>query len=231
MAIFIINLILAFFVGAFYSFGELLNKFKNARQVFKIFWGWFYVAINGLLSAFAFMILKEFNFDLLSYKIIEGGKILLAGASSMVVIRSWIVSVKAPEGKSAKKEEKYTPIVQVLLQYVERQFDRGKAIDDMKEIKTIMNGLDFEVAAISLVTTAPNILVTMSLDDGKEISKKINDLRKSSIDNHSKLLNLGVILNYYIGIDLLKALADTLKETPHESSFKELDLLIEKLKY
>jgi len=93
MAIFILNLALAFFVGTFYSFGELLNKFKNARQVFNIFWGWFYVVINGLLSAFAFMILKEFNFDFLSYKVIEGGKILLAGASSMVVIRSWIVSV------------------------------------------------------------------------------------------------------------------------------------------
>jgi hypothetical protein len=231
---FIWSLIFCFLLGMIYALAELLSRFKNGSLIFQIFWGYFYIFFNGFLSILAFLIIKDFNIDLENYQI-EGGKILLAGVSAMVVIRSWIISVSVPNRNSPKKgktlEPSLAPLIQVFLDYVQKEFDRKKALVDVDKIGPLMEGLNFEKAALSLPFTCANLLITISEEEGKFIAKKISDLRKSPITNSSKLLNLGIILNEFSGYKVLEKVANRLREeNATHNIMDQLNSLIEEFK-
>lgn len=225
---FFINLFICFLLGGIYSFGELLAKFKNATYIFNNRWGVLYLLFNGLLSVLAYLILKDFDFMVDEYKKIDGGKVLMAGISSMVIIRSWIISVPISNNKEKKsKKEGVTegslaPLIQIFLNYVEKEFDVQKANSDYQTVDEIMKGVDFEKAAFALPITLSNLLVTFTKEDGVQIAKTINELAKKSLDEQSKLLNLGLILKEYVGFDLLKTVVEDfrakIKEEPMGTS-------------
>jgi hypothetical protein len=231
MMYFIVNIFLCFVLGATYAFGEMLSKFKNAKTILTIGWGLFYLAFNGGLSSFAFLIIKEFNFDFLSYRGLEPGKVLMAGGSAMIVIRSWLISVrvegKGSNGKTGKLHEPtLMPLIEIFLDYVKREFDRKKGENDCKIIAEIMHGLDFERIASTLPFTCSNLLIMMTKEDGAAIAKKVNEIRRQDFSNDQKLLNLGLVLNSYTGAKLLKEIIGNFREQPVQN----IDSLIERLR-
>ncbi|MEO7489017.1 MAG: hypothetical protein ABIU77_18035 [Ferruginibacter sp.] len=231
-----LNIFICFSIGCFYSFTELLAKFKNAEHILKINWGIVYIIFNGLLSVLAYFIIKSFNFNPTEYVSVDGKKVVVAGISSMVIIRSWLISVPVPNkshpGNHKKKDTvvdaNLAPLIQVLMSYVEKEFDIKKAKLDYQEISKIMKGVNFDKARFALPITFSNLLVTFTKQDGEEIAKSINDLAKKSIDDESKLINLGLILKDYVKFDLLKTVIEDFK-TKNESSLP-VDQLDELLK-
>lgn len=222
MSAFSINLLFCFLLGCIYSFCELLAKFRNARLILIIAWGWVYLIFNGFIAVLAFFILKDFNFVQSTYTSIEGKKILIAAGTSMVIIRSWIIAV--PVGSDKKKNKKdstensLSPIIKIILSYVEREFDTARGAFYRDKINRIMLNVDFEKAFIAIPLTCNNMLVTLTADDGKDIVTRLTKISKTPVDNETKLLNLGLVMMDHINFGLLKVIVEKYKKQPDSDS-------------
>ncbi len=206
----IINYTLVFALGCIYAFAELIGRYSEPSLILKIRTGQLYLVFNGLISCFALLIVMEFDVDFLHYKKIEGGKILIAGTSAMIVLRSSIASVKVG-GKNV--EGSLYPIIQVFLDAVNKAYDRERSKVDLKKIKLIMDNVDYLKAENDLPTVCMNILQTLSQAEVDKMTKELSVLSATKADKKTKAMNLGIILARYTGMDLLEKAVDSIRET------------------
>ena len=213
--ILIANYLIVFVIGFAYSFIELLSKYKDGSHIFQVSAGWIYMLLNGVISATAYYILNQWNIKVDEQNISEATKMIIAGVSAMVIIRSSIFSIKIVNSE-IKKE--VTPFIQVLLDWVNKKFDQKRAGLRLKEVKEIMKNVDFEKAELILPDLCITHMKTITYDDQKIIGAKVEEIKKlinlenSKIDaNFVKTLKLGMLLADTAGIGILKDAVEVLK--------------------
>jgi hypothetical protein len=203
----IANCMIVFLLGFIYSYTELLSKYKQSRVIFRVRAGWFYMLFNGFFSLIIYFLLKEWNFSLLNLSKLEGGKIIIAGTAAIVVLRSSIVTIKTEKNNI---EGGLSPLIQILLDYVNRSFDRHRSRIILPEIHQTMQNVNFAKASIILPIICLRLMKTLSQTEQEQLGADIAKINEINADNSTKSLTLGIILHEYTDSELLKVAVEKL---------------------
>lgn len=226
--------LLAFLLGCIAAFAELLSRYSRVAQIFKFLSSWIYFLINGLASILSYWLISEFNVDFGVLSDSEIGKIIVAGTSAMLILRSSFASIKSG---NQNIEAGFASITNVFLKSADRTFDRKRSIDDYNEIEKIMKNVDFDKAKIDLPLICLGIMKNVSSDESQILGDAIAKLSHGDGSKKAKSINLGVLVSNIAGVELLEKVVSSnteifsfdeiVKENP---SLIRISEILEKLK-
>lgn len=206
------NGFMAFALGSFYGFTELLSRYQRFNNIWAIMAGRAYILFNGAVSlvAFGFMEYGKLKIALGSYQSGEFTKVLLAGTAAMLVLRSSVANLKL-NGKDVQIG--LAPILQVFLNAVNREYDRNDALLVLNKVTSIMQGVDFDHAERNLPFLSEYLMKSLSDEETERIGKKVSAISvNSDANNQSKVIALGLSLVEYTGYELLGKVVDELRD-------------------
>lgn len=202
--------LLAFLIGCIAAFAELLSRYSEGFKILKFKESYIYLSINGFASIFAYWLLRNYNMDLGLFMHNEVGKVIIAGLSSMVILRSSFASIKNGDKTF---EAGFAPVLQIFLNTADRTFDQSRSQNTIQEVGRIMKGVDFDGAHKSLPLSCFSAMQNLSEEEQKTIAKEIKLISDENDTTENKALILGMILARYTGTTLLEAIVDVYKQT------------------
>lgn len=193
---------LCFLIGCIVGYSELISRYKIVRDLLKIRSAYFYLLLNGSAAVLALALLdvsEVKTFGLLGESAIA--RVLVAATAAMVILRSNIASITSGQRTISAG---LGAITGVFLDAVDRAFDQRKSQMDLNIIAKIMATVDFEKAKESLPITCLTLMYNVSSHEQNKLGYEVSMLaRKADVDNRTKALSLGIILNRITGTDLL----------------------------
>jgi hypothetical protein len=217
--------ILAMGLGFLAAFAELLSRYQDPKQILTTGSSIIYMLINGVASFLAYWFIDNQKFTTN-----EITKVVVAGTSALVLLRSSLASIKVGE---KQVEAGFASILQVFLTWADRSFDQRKARADLPDVKPMMAGIDFEKAKLALPTTCFKIMKNVTQEEQDKIASEVAILTQSSLDNNVKCINLGILLMELTGAQLLNQAIDVLGGSitgKQEDDLTKLDALLNKFK-
>ena len=190
-------------VSGFIDVGE--GHQSSLRDLLQNFYVFAYMVINGVFAILAFYIILVFGWE---FGIENGAeavlivKVLVAGVGTMIFFRSSFFTInvageKTPIGVNLLLEK----LLKIVMQEVKQREARVVA----KYVYEIVAGGEFDKLANSL----PYICGAMLTIADNEQSSLMEDIHLLSsvdtIDNETKLMTLGLLLNKYYGKDILRS--------------------------
>ncbi|MDD4032130.1 MAG: hypothetical protein PHS48_02665 [Bacteroidales bacterium] len=206
---------ITFFVGCISALAELLSRYSRIGQIFKFISSWVYLTINGSAAALAFWFISENNLNFGAITETEVGRIILAGTSSMVILRSSFASIR---NGNKNFEAGLASITNVFLRNADRVLDRKRSIEDFKEIQEIMEKINFNKAKIDLPLLCLSTMKNVTLEEQQILANDIIKLSQDAKNDKTKSTNLGVLISNITGIDLLKEVVSKNMEIFTEAS-------------
>lgn len=221
----------AFLFGVLVGFAELLSRYKTVSSIIKSKSSWTYLVINGISSVLGLWLIEELKL-LENFSNNSTVKVLIAGTSSMAILRSSFMNVKI--GKE-KTDIGLSALLNVFLSAAETSFDQYKSKEDLSKINDIMENVDFEKAKIALPKTCHELMKTFSDETLSNIGDKISKIPSEISDPDVQSIHLGLILYEETGSELLEDAVKVLGKSIEKSSEKEgdvenLDKVLNKLK-
>lgn len=218
---------LALLIGCLAAFAELLSRYHDPLKILKLNASRIYILINGFTSIVAYFFLLEFG--ILKENAI--GRIVLAGTSALVILRSSLANIKVGEKNI---DAGPAVILQVFLNWADRAFDQKRSKTELSSIKQVMEKVDFDKAKLAIPTTCFTIMKNLSQEEQDSISAEVEKLSKSDLDNQTKSLTLGIILSHITGLDLLERAVNVLEDSiafngDRKSDLDKLNELLERL--
>ncbi|MBI9082978.1 MAG: hypothetical protein JEZ11_05225 [Desulfobacterales bacterium] len=198
---------IVFLIGFTFALAELLSRYDRLGQIFHYLSSWIYFLINGFTSVFGYWLLTEFKIDLGPLTANDSGRILLAGGSSMIILRSSFASLKIGDSNF---EAGFASITNIFLKAADRTFDQKRSISDYNKIKEIMKNVDFELLKIDLPITCLNVMKNVPSDEQKLLGDEVNRISIDTQSNFTKSVNLGILVAKTTGIDLLRTVVTAL---------------------
>lgn len=217
--------LLATGLGFLAAFAELLSRYQDPKQILTTGSSITYMLINGIASFLAYWFI-----DKQGYTDNEISKVVIAGTSALVLLRSSLASIKVGE---KQVEAGFSSILQVFLTWADRSFDQKKARADLPDVKPVMKGIDFEKAKLALPTTCFKIMKNVTQEEQDKIASEVAILTQSPLDNNVKCINLGILLMELTGAELLSQAIDVLGDSirgEKEDDMSKLDALLKKIK-
>lgn len=206
------NFLLAFAIGSFYGFTELLSRYQRFDNIWKLRAGKAYIIFNGMMSGAVFCMMEygKLRIILGGYQSGEFTKVILAGTAAMLVLRSSVANLKL-NGKDVQIG--LAPILQVFLNAVNREYDRNDALTVLSDVTTIMKGIDFVQAERNLPFLSEYLMKSLSNEESEFIGKSVSEISNNlDSDNDAKVIALGLLLAQYTGIELLRTIVNNLRE-------------------
>ena len=197
-----------FGLGCLAAYAELLSRYSNGFKILYFRESRIYLALNGIAALIAYWFLKRYEIDLGPFTKYDIGKVLTAGFSSMVILRSSFASIKVD---NKKIDAGLAPLLQIFLNTADRALNQSRSKTDLEEITALMKGVDFLKASKELPNLCINLMENLSREDGEQIGKEIKSLTDDISSNETKAINLGIILNRLTRIELLKAVVSSVK--------------------
>lgn len=201
--------IIVFLIGCLTALAELISRYDRIVQIFKFGSSWLYFFINGFSGVLAYWFITEYNLDFGGLTNNEIGKILLAGTSSMIILRSSFANIRYG---NKNIEAGFAAITQVFLNAADRSFDRKRSIDDYNKIKEIMEDINFKSAKIDLPITCLSIMKNVPIEEQTLLGEQVSKLSEDSQSNKAKSINLGILIARTTGIKLLQTVVESLKD-------------------
>ena len=119
MSFWIINIITVFLLGCLFGLSELIARYHDSKYIFRVFYSYAYVIINGIVAVFALFLIKHFKSEeIILMTKIEINNIIIGGFGGMMILRSSIFSIKFKENKI---DIGLGTIVQIFLDFIERK--------------------------------------------------------------------------------------------------------------
>lgn len=199
----ITNLVVVFLLAVSYSVVELMAAQISIRLLLRTISGWLYLLLNGFLGVAALL----FAFKAEIYQGIIFTKILLAGTSALALLRVIALPIKH-EGV----DNRVVSMIEMILDYIRREYDRQRSNFDLQDIKEIMHDVDYNKAADSLPLLINSLLQTLKAEEAKKLSEDIQSLLTLEEGKRIKHLILGAILAKYMGIKMLRTTVDAVRE-------------------
>ncbi|MDP4261842.1 MAG: hypothetical protein Q8941_04870 [Bacteroidota bacterium] len=206
-------------IGFCVGLSELLNRYKAFRYIFSNNYSWVYMGINMLAGMAAYALIIKYNINLGDIGKFPVGKSIAAGIGAMAFLRSSLFSYK----DSANKPIDVGPaaLLNVVLHATERQFDQVVTRKTLIQVEPIMKGIDFISASKDLPELINRSMRVLSPDEQSQLSSEILKLlNDNSITEATKCINLGMIMEKYTGIPLLRDAVDTLRRIYDENKSK-----------
>lgn len=128
----------------------------------------------------------------------------------MTFLRSSVFSYKDSAGKPVDVGP--AALLNVILKATERQFDQAVTFNTLARVDPIMKGIDFVSASKDLPELINRSMRVLSTEEQTQLSSEIVKLLKDdSITEASKSIFLGMIMEKYTGVPLLRAAVEALK--------------------
>lgn len=213
--------IIVFLFGLIIGFAELLNRYKSIKKIVTNLHGVSYLILNGLVSIIGLMIINEY--ELLGNTADNLTKMLVAGFSSMTILRSGFINLKINQKDVSVGLD---AVLQIFLNSAETSFDKDISKEELPRIYSIMKGIDFEEAKIALPNICYLQLNTFSNDKWESLGLQIGNLERNKDIKNSEMksFHLGLLLYNEIGIDYLSAAVNVfndISETNKRNIIKE----------
>jgi hypothetical protein len=210
---------LAGIIGFLIGLSELLNRYKAFLYIFSNGYSWLYLGINMSAGMIAYALIIVYNINLGDIGKFNVGKSIAAGIGAMAFLRSSVFSYKDSAGKPVDVGP--AALLNVILRATERQFDQVVTFYTLAKVDPIMKGIDFVSASKDLPELINRSMRVLSTEEQTQLSSEIVKLLKDdSITEASKSINLGMIMEKYTGIPLLKAAVEALKRIYEENKDK-----------
>lgn len=193
--------VITFLVGCISALAELLSRYDRIGQIFTFLSSWLYLFINGSAAILAYWFISEYNLDFGTLTKTEIGKIIIAGTSSMVILRSSFANIK---NGNKNIEAGLASITGVFLKNADRALDRKRSIEDYKEIEQIMQNVDFNKAKVDLPLICLGMMKNVTLEEQQLLANDIIKLSQDAASDKAKSINLGVLVSDTTGLELLK---------------------------
>ena len=211
---------LAYSLSALIAFtaamSELVARYQDAprKAVFTVP-GFFYLTVNGLAAALAYLLIVEvfvLDFGLTDAESLkrDAYRVLLASLGSMAFFRSSLFNVRVGDSDIAVGP---AGILQIFLSAADRAVDRARATPRALLVNKTMNGIDFDKAWISLPPFCFQLMQNVTAEEQTQFGRSIEVLRNNAeIDGKVKSLILGLSLLSIVGESVLTAAVETLRD-------------------
>ena len=194
--------IAAFLIGALVGIGEIVSRYRDAPE--RALWtmsAMLYVLINAGASCVALFVIWKFKIaatgDSLRVIITQT---LMAGFGAMAFFRTSLFIVRVGEQDVAIGPVAF---LQVMLGAIDRAVDRIRAEARGASVTQSMEGISFDRASEALSAFCFALMQNVSPDEQKAAGDAIKALKGSSIDNETKVKNLGLLLLNVVGDKVL----------------------------
>lgn len=180
---------------------ELMSRFRDRPLAVVVSPpGLFYMAINGaasVLALYLMIIWKWIDDDWVK-------RVLVAGLAAMGVFRAGLFTTKV-----GSREVAFGPnmVLKVVLDVLDREYDRAAAFRRSGIILKAMSGIDFTQGKSSLKELCLSLMQNVTGDERKAVDdeiKRLDDLGDSTI-GEAKAMALGLSLIGIVGEDTLQA--------------------------
>jgi hypothetical protein len=172
---------------------------------------WLYVLINAGASAAALELIHIFgwNFGLPPGPGRAPVQALVAGLGAMTLFRSSFVNLKI-----GSEDVGIGPnsLLTSLLAVVDRSVDRTRAAQRSRLVSSVMNGVSYKKASISLSAYCVQLMQNLPLDEQERLRNSVEAVGLAKLDEDLKTLNLGLLLLNAVGPAVLTAAVRDLGE-------------------
>jgi hypothetical protein len=183
-----------FFFGSLVGFAEILSRYRDEPLLATLTnAGMSYLAINGIISAAAFVVLRRYPTQIFSG--LKDDMLLTAvaaGFGAMAVFRSKLFSFKSSDGTEVPIGPAI--VLDTILKMIDHKIDRDRATARQTRVFNSMFDIKDFVRAADYVEASLNSFQNLSEDDKRAISEGIKDLKtRTTWPESLKSLALGFI--------------------------------------
>jgi hypothetical protein len=201
----IVEFLVAGAFGGLVGAGELVSRYKDspARAMWSLAAA-AYVLVNALASVSALALIRAlgWSFGVTNAMAVGWVQTLVAGFGAMGLFRSSLFIVHAGgqdvgAGPSA--------FLQVALGAADRAVDRKRASARAVRVERLMDGVVFEKASVALPTYCFALMQNVGAHEQADLSRAVDELVQSSMDDRSRVLSLGLVLMNLVGDTALES--------------------------
>jgi hypothetical protein len=195
---------------------ELVTRYRDEPTALRNSVGfWLYILLNAAAGAAALELIRIFgwNFGFAPGTERIATQAIVAGLAATTVFRSSFLNLKVGDedvgiGPSA--------LLASLLSVVDRSVDRHRAAQRSRLISTIMKGVSFKKASLSLSAYCLQLMQNLPLDEQQKLRNAVDAVGLADMEEELKTLNLGLLLLNTVGAGVLTAavrdLGDKIKD-------------------
>lgn len=224
------NFFFVFLIGSFSGLVELLSRYESFRRMKNIPAAWVYIGINGSIAMLVYFLMEfsQLKFSIANYNSGPTAKVILAGTGAMILLRSSIASIKVSD---KAYDVGLAPIIYVLLNYVNRSYDKENSKIVLEEVGKIMKDINFEAAKKNLSIPLIVLMKSLSEEEVKKIGDRVAQIANNTqLNDKTKALALGLHLSSVTGTELLKAIVaelDDILKSNLESNPTSIETLLD----
>lgn len=202
------NFVLVSLIGVGTGATELMSRFRDRPfdSVVSLP-GLFYLAINGAAGALALHLIMLWD-------MVENDpaqRVLVAGFGAMAVFRSGLFTARI-----GAKDVSFGPnlVLQVVLDVLDRTYDRQRAVRRAELIGELMGGVGFTQAKANLSEVCFNLLQNMRPEERETFGQEIERIDQiEGLSDEAKAMALGLKLMGIVGEDTLRTAGQNLGST------------------
>jgi hypothetical protein len=174
-----------------------------------------YLLLNGFLAIGAHALLLDAGFGDGETQIRRAGLAVASGLGAAVILRSRVFSARLGD-----EQVSIGPgyVVDQLLEIIDAQIDRSRALQRVQIVTELMKGKDFDGSRIHSSTMITGSRQNLSLQDQKDLANQIREIVDRKIPDQEKSYALGFILLDFMGEEFLKAVAVNLPTVEQAAS-------------
>ncbi len=232
----ILDIIIVFIFGLFWSFIELLLRYKDWKYIFNyrkkkdkkkkdkntntnsddlildnkgenvLGYVIFYIVLNGIVSIIALFLIVSNTESTINS--IDFKNIIYAGFGGMIILRSSIFTIKY---NNKNIEIGFAAIVQAFFDAIDKKINHNIAARRVCDIYEIMKNVDFDLAKEELPALCIEFIDYFTDEDSKDLVRRITEIN-SNFENINKSLQLGREIAKYCDTEILRKV---IKKLPH----------------
>ena len=200
---------LAFAIGMGTSLVELLSRYRDEplKVIATSQFAWIYLMLNGCMALGAHAVLLEREFVVVDTPTSLAGLAVISGLSAALILRARVFTAQLGD-----EQVSIGPgyVVDQLLNIVDAQIDRRRALQRVSIVIEVMEGKDFEGSQIHASTMIMGSRQNLSLQDQKDLGHQIREVTDRKISDQEKAYALGFLVLDFMGEAFLKAMAERL---------------------
>ena len=211
-------------IGILIGVTELVNRYRDAPgKVLFTAPACLYLAINGMASTIALLLVQTFDFDfgLGESPNLVWIKVLASGFSAMALFRSSLFVVRVGDqdvgiGPSS--------LLQIVLGAVDRAVDRMRGKNRAREVARIMDGIAFTKAFPELTSLCLALMQNLPEEEQDLLARDYESLVPAEMRDEVKVFTMGLSLMTAVGPHVLQAAVDMLGNSVKSESPVDIKL-------
>jgi hypothetical protein len=206
------SFIAAAVLGIAVGVAELISRYKDepVKAILSVPAA-VYLLINGGASATALAITRSFGW---TFGVTDAGQVIvvqtaIAGLGAMGLFRSSLFTIRIAgqdigAGPSA--------LLQIALGAADKAVDKNRATARAAKIAELMSGISFDKAVLALPTFCLALMQNLTAAEQAALRNEVDKLARSTVDETTKRLTLGLSMLNLVGEKALAAAIKTLGE-------------------